>query len=81
MPEARIKELIEYMAQSLVDHPDQVHVEEVGGARSIIYELHVASTDMGRVIGKDGRVANAMRSLVRVASTRAGRRAILEIVE
>ncbi len=81
MPEARIKELIEYMAQSLVDHPDQVDVEEVGGARSIIYELHVAWTDMGRVIGKDGRVANAMRSLVRVASTRAGRRAILEIVE
>lgn len=81
MAEARIKELIEYMAKSLVDHPDQVRVEEIAGARSMIYELHVAASDMGRVIGKDGRVANAMRSLVRVAATRDGRRAILEIVD
>lgn len=76
-----MKELIEYMAKSLVDHPEQVRVEEVAGARSVIYELHVAPSDMGRVIGKNGRVANAMRSLLRVASVRSGRRAILEIVE
>ena len=81
MPEGRIKELVEYMATALVEHPEQVRVEETGGARSIIYELHVAPSDMGRVIGKDGRVANAMRSLVRVASAQDGRRAILEIVE
>ncbi len=81
MPGGRIKELIEYMAKSLVDHPDEVRIEEISGARSIIYELHVAPSDMGRVIGKDGRVANAMRSLVRVAATQSGKRAILEIVE
>jgi len=81
MPEGRIKELVEYMAKSLVEHPDQVRVEEVTGARSTVYELHVAQSDMGRVIGKEGRVANAMRSLVRVASAQSGRRAILEIVE
>lgn len=81
MSEGRMKELIEYMAKALVDHPEQVRVEEVMGARSIIYELHVAPSDMGRVIGKNGRVANAMRSLLRVASTRSGKRAILEIVE
>jgi hypothetical protein len=76
-----MKELIEYMAKSLVDHPEQVRVEEVAGARSVVYELHVAPSDMGRVIGKNGRVANAMRSLLRVASVRSGKRAILEIVE
>ena len=81
MSEGRMKELIEYMARSLVDHPDQVQVEEVLGSRSIAYELRVAPSDMGRVIGKNGRVANAMRSLLRVASTRAGKRATLEIVE
>jgi len=81
MSEGRMKELVEYMAQALVDHPEEVRVEEVTDARSIIYELHVAPSDMGRVIGKNGRVANAMRSLLRVASTRAGKRATLEIVE
>jgi len=81
MPEGRIKELVEYMAKALVEHPEQVRVVETAGARSTIYELHVASSDMGRAIGKDGRVANAMRSLVRVAAAQAGRRAILEIVE
>jgi len=81
MPEGRIKELVEYMAKSLVEHPDQVRVEEISGARSIVYELRVAQSDMGRVIGKEGRVANAMRSLVRVAAAQSGRRAILEIVE
>jgi predicted RNA-binding protein YlqC (UPF0109 family) len=81
MSEGQMKELIEYIANALVDHPDQVRVEEITGARSIIYELTVAPSDMGRVIGKRGRVANAMRSLLRVASARSGKRAILEIVE
>ena len=81
MSEGQMKELIEYIAKALVDHPDQVRVEEITGARSIIYELSVAPSDMGRVIGKHGRVANAMRSLLRVASARSGKRAILEIVE
>jgi hypothetical protein len=76
-----LKELVEYMARSLVEHPDQVRVEQVSGARSVIYELHVAPSDMGRVIGKGGRVATAMRSLLRVACTQSGKRAILEIVD
>jgi predicted RNA-binding protein YlqC (UPF0109 family) len=81
MSEGRVSELIEYIAKALVDHPEEVQVEEIAGARSIIFELHVAPSDMGRVIGKHGRVANAIRSLLRVASTRSGKRAILEIVE
>jgi predicted RNA-binding protein YlqC (UPF0109 family) len=81
MPEPQVRELVEYIAKSLVEHPDQVRVEEIMGARSIIYELSVAPSDMGRVIGKRGRVANAMRSLLRAASSGRGKRAILEIVE
>ena len=81
MSEGQMKGLIEYVARALVDHPEQVRVEEVTGARSIIFELHVAPSDMGRVIGKNGRVANALRSLLRVAAVRSGKRAILEIVE
>jgi predicted RNA-binding protein YlqC (UPF0109 family) len=75
-----MKELVEYMAKRLVDHPDQVEVTEVNATRSVIFELRVAQEDMGRVIGKGGRVANAMRTLLRVAATKQGRRARLEIV-
>jgi predicted RNA-binding protein YlqC (UPF0109 family) len=74
-----MKELIEYIAKALVDDPSQVYVEEVVRARQIIYQLHVAPGDMGRVIGKGGRVANAMRTLLRVAAVRQGKRVILEI--
>jgi predicted RNA-binding protein YlqC (UPF0109 family) len=81
MSEGRMKELVEYIAKALVDHPEDVSVEEIAGARSIILELRVAPNDMGRVIGKNGRVANAMRSLLHVASVRTGKRAILEIVD
>ena len=75
-----LKELIEYMAKSLVDDPDQVHVEEIEGTSATIYELRVGADDMGRVIGKQGRVANAMRTLLRAAAARQGRRVTLEIV-
>jgi predicted RNA-binding protein YlqC (UPF0109 family) len=75
-----LKELIEYMAKALVDDPDQVHVEEIEGTSATIYELHVGAEDMGRVIGKQGRVANAMRTLLRAAAARQGRRVTLEIV-
>jgi predicted RNA-binding protein YlqC (UPF0109 family) len=74
-----MKELIEYMAAALVDDPSQVYVEEIVRSRQIIYRLRVAPEDMGRVIGKGGRVANAMRTLLRVAAVRKGKRAILEI--
>jgi len=75
-----LKELIEYMAKSLVDDPSQVHVEEIEGTNATIYELRVGPEDMGRVIGKQGRVANAMRALLRAAAARQGRRVTLEII-
>jgi len=75
-----MKELIEYMAKALVDDPDSVRVEEIEGTSATIYELRVSADDMGRVIGKQGRVANAMRVLLRAAAARQGRRVTLEIV-
>jgi len=75
-----MKELIEYIAKSIVDDPSQVQVSETEEGNSITLELRVAPEDMGRVIGKGGRVANAMRTLLRVAAARQGKRAILEIV-
>ena len=75
-----MKNLVEYMAKSLVNDPDAVEVREIEGTSAIIYELNVASEDMGRVIGKQGRVANAMRTLLHVAAIKEGKRAMLEIV-
>ncbi len=76
-----MKELVEYIALSLVDDPSQVVVttNREGGRQSL--ELHVAKDDMGRVIGKGGRVANAMRILLRVAAAREGKQASLDVVE
>jgi len=76
----RIQELVEFVAKSLVDEPDEVRVNKLSSVHSTIYELRVAPDDMGRVIGKKGRVANALRTLLRIAATREGKRAILEIV-
>jgi predicted RNA-binding protein YlqC (UPF0109 family) len=75
-----MKELVEYIAKSLVDDPSQVRVDEIQGATSVILELHVAPEDMGRVIGKGGRVANAIRTLLRVIAAKQGKRVTLEIV-
>lgn len=75
-----MKELVEYIAKSLVDDPSQVHVDEIPDGQGIILELTVAQEDMGRVIGKNGRVANAMRVLVRVLAAKQGTRITLEIV-
>ena len=80
MSTGNMKELIEYVVRSLVDDPSQVRVTEVEGSSTIIYELRVAPEDMGRVIGKSGRVANAIRTLLRVVATRQGKRATLEII-
>ena len=76
-----MKELIEYIARSLVDHPEEVEVREYGSGRHIDLELSVAKADMGRVIGKRGRVANAMRALSRVAAEREGKKVSLDITE
>lgn len=75
------EKLIQYIAENLVNHPEEVKVSRNEDGRSVVLELHVAQEDMGRVIGKDGRVANAMRSLLRAISNQNTRRQriILEI--
>ena len=76
-----MKELIEYLARSIVDDPEQVSVWEERSGDRIILHLTVAEADMGKVIGKQGRIANAMRTLLKVAAVRQGARASLEIGE
>jgi len=76
-----MKPLTEYIAKSLVDHPDEVAVDEIRHGNRVTLELSVAKDDMGRVIGKGGRVANAIRTLLRVASERQGCQVTLDVVE
>ncbi len=74
-----MKELVDYLARSLVDSPDAVRVSEIRSGPNIIVRLKVERDDMGRVIGRQGRIAQAMRILLRVAGQREGRKTILEI--
>jgi len=76
-----MKELIEYIATSLVDHPDQVQVKESGSGDRARLEVSVAPEDMGRIIGRSGKVANAIRAVLRVAAEREGKQATLDVVE
>ena len=76
-----MKALIEFIARSLVDAPDQVQVTEVEGEQTTVLELKVAKEDLGKVIGKQGRTARALRTLIGAASSKAHRRVMLEIVE
>ena len=76
-----MNELIEYIAKSLVDHPDDVRVKLSGGGDRVRLELSVAPGDMGRIIGKSGKVANAIRTVLRVAAEREGKQATLDVVE
>jgi predicted RNA-binding protein YlqC (UPF0109 family) len=76
-----VKELIEYIAKSLVDQPDAVKVTEVEGERTSVIELSVAKEDMGMIIGKQGRTATAMRTLLNAAGMKQKKRTILEIIE
>lgn len=76
-----LKELIEYMARALVDNPEQVKVSEVLGEQTSVIELRVAKEDLGKVIGKQGRTARAMRTILNAASTKIRKRAVLEIIE
>lgn len=75
-----MKEFLDYVARSLVDHPDAVHVEVEDHGEEVELILSVDESDMGRVIGRDGRIANAIRSLLRIMGSRDGRRVELEIV-
>lgn len=76
-----MEELVRYMAESLVDDPESVDVQEVRGRSGLVLELRVADGDMGRVIGKGGRIVNAMRSLVDVAAEKQDRRVRLDVVD
>lgn len=76
-----LPQLIEFIARLLVDHPDQVAVREFGAGDRIRLELSVAPDDMGRVIGKSGKVANSIRTVLRVAAEREGKQATLDVVE
>jgi hypothetical protein len=76
-----MKELIKYIAQSLVDQPEQVEVSEIEGEQTSVIELKVAKEDLGKVIGKQGRTARAMRAILSAASTKVRKRAVLEILE
>jgi len=76
-----MKELVEFMAKALVDNPDEVSVKEVAGERVTLYELRVGEGEVGKVIGKGGRTANAMRTILNAVSTKHGRRSELEILE
>lgn len=76
-----MKQLLQYVARHLVEEPDAVHVDEVTGERSLVLELHVAEPDLGRVIGRGGRVARAMRTIIKAAAVRDGRLVHVEIVD
>ncbi len=76
-----MKDLIEYIAKSLVDHPEEVQVRQSGGGSRVRIELSVLKDDMGRVIGKSGKVANSIRTLLRVAAEREGKQATLDVME
>jgi predicted RNA-binding protein YlqC (UPF0109 family) len=76
-----MKELITYIAKALVDNPDAVSVTEIEGEQTSVIELKVAKEDLGKVIGKQGRTARAMRTILSAASTKLRKRSVLEIIE
>lgn len=76
-----MKEVLEIIAKALVDNPDEVSVLEVDGEQSIILELKVAQSDMGKVIGKQGRIAKAIRTVVKAAASRENKRVVVEILQ
>jgi predicted RNA-binding protein YlqC (UPF0109 family) len=76
-----MKDLMEFIAKSLVEHPEDVQVKESGNGDRVRLELKVNADDMGRVIGKSGRVANAIRALLRVAAERNGKQVTLDVLE
>lgn len=81
MSSVSLKELIEFIARALVDHPDEVRVAEISGEQTIVLELRVAKEDLGKVIGKQGRTVKAMRAILSAASSKLRKRADLEILE
>ena len=76
-----MKNLIEVMAKALVDHPEEVQILEVEGEKTTVLELRVAKDDLGKVIGKQGKTARAMRTILNATATKLRKRAVLEIIE
>lgn len=76
-----MKQLVEQMARALVDSPEAVSVNEIDGEKTSVFELRVAAADLGKVIGKEGKTARAMRTILSAAGTKAGKRCVLEILE
>ncbi len=76
-----MKELLEFLAKALVDDPDQVVVTQVEGERSVILQLKVSPEDTGKVIGKNGRIAQALRTVIKAVATKEGKSAIVEILD
>jgi len=76
-----MRELVEFLVRALVADPDAVRVEQIDSDGDTLFEVHVADDDLGRVIGRDGRVANAIRTVAKAAATREGGRVMVEIVE
>lgn len=76
-----MKEFLEFMVKHLVDKPHEVIVNEIDGERTVVYELRVGQGDMGKVIGKHGKTAKSIRTLLAAAAAKAGKRAVLEILE
>jgi uncharacterized protein len=75
------KDLVEYIVKELVDHPENVELREIDGEKSTIIELRVAKDDIGKVIGKHGRIARAIRTINSAAATKSGRKVVLEILD
>ena len=75
-----MKELVEVIAKALVDHPEEVSVNEKNEGRTLVLELHVAGGDMGKVLGKQGRIAKAIRSVVKAAAAKEDKRVVVDIV-
>jgi predicted RNA-binding protein YlqC (UPF0109 family) len=81
MDQGSLKDLVIFMAQSLVDMPDQVEVTEMVGEQTTVFELKVAKEDLGKIIGKQGRTARSLRTILNAASTKLRKRSVLEIIE
>jgi len=76
-----MKEFVEYLIKQLIDKPDEVHINEIAGQRTVVFELRVADGELGKVIGKHGQTARSIRTLLSAAAAKEGKRYILEILE
>ncbi len=81
MKGSEIKELVEVIARALAEHPEQIQVREINGAQISVIELRAAKDDLGKIIGKEGRNAHALRTIMSAAATKLKKRAVLEILE